>query len=93
MDKEEIQDAMNRLLTKGLVVSKERTYPFRGKEEYYELTKEIAEKVGYTKKVGFLRKNQQMLAPIERLHDISMILSKAREAIEKGDIKQTMESS
>ena len=92
MDKEEIQDAMNRLLTKGLVVRKERTYPFRGKEEYYELTKEIAEKVGYTKKVGFLRKNQQMLAPIEQLHDISMILSKARESIEKGDIGQTMES-
>ena len=50
MDKEEVEYALNGLAMKGLIVRKEQRYgyyPFGRKEEYYELAKAIAERVGY----------------------------------------------
>src|SRR5919109_317589 len=53
MDKVEVEDAIMRLAMKGLVIKHERR-SFTGKEEYYELPKEIADKVGVAKKSGLL---------------------------------------
>ena len=54
MDKIEIEDALMRLSMKGLVISRQAK-TFTGKEEYYELPKEIADKVGVTKRTGLFR--------------------------------------
>lgn len=95
MDREEVEYALTRLATKGLVVRKEQRYgyyPFGRKEEYYELAKEIAEKVGSTKRIGFLHRTKAVSAPVQQLRDMSEILGEAKAAIEKGDLDATTSS-
>jgi tetratricopeptide (TPR) repeat protein len=92
MDKEEVDYALTRLSMKGLVLRKEQRYgyyPFGRKEEYYELAKTIAERVGSTKRTGFLHRTKTISAPVQQLRDISEILGDARMAIEKGDLDAT----
>jgi tetratricopeptide (TPR) repeat protein len=92
MDKEEVDYALNGLAMKGLVVRKEQRYgyyPFGRKEEYYELAKAIAERVGTTKQTGFLHRTKTISAPVQQLRDISEILGEAKMAIEKGDLDAT----
>ena len=90
MDKVEIEDALMRLAMKGLVLKHERK-GFTGKEEYYELAKEIAEKVGVSKRSG-LFSSRQVSAPIQQLKDISEILGKAKDSIEQGNLAATLDS-
>lgn len=92
MDKEEVQYALTRLAMKGLIVRKEQRYgyyPFGRKEEYYELAKDIKERVGSTRKTGFLHRTKTVSAPVQQLRDISQILEDAKTAIEKGDLEAT----
>lgn len=89
MDKAEVEDALMRLGMKGLVIRHERK-SFTGKEEYYELPKEIADKVGVTKRSG-LFSSKQVTAPMQQLKDIKEVLGKAKESIEKGDLTSTLE--
>lgn len=92
MDKEEVEYALTRLAMKGLVVRREQKYgyyPFGRKEEYYELAKAIAEKVGNTKRTGLLHRTKTISAPVQQLRDISEILGEVRLAIEKGDLDTT----
>jgi tetratricopeptide (TPR) repeat protein len=92
MDKEEVEYALTRLVMKGLVVRREQKYgyyPFGRKEEYYELAKAIAEKVGNTKRTGLLHRTKTISAPVQQLRDISEILGEVRLAIEKGDLDAT----
>jgi tetratricopeptide (TPR) repeat protein len=90
MDREEVEDAMMRLSMKGLALKKEKK-TFTSKEEYYELTKEIADKVGVAKRSGLLGKSKVIYAPIQQLKDISEILGRAKESVEKGDLNATIE--
>ena len=89
MDKVEVEDALMRLAMKGLVIKRERR-SFTGKEEYYELPKEIADKVGMTKKSGLFT-TRQVSAPVQQLKDIKEVLAKAKDSIEKGDLASTLE--
>jgi tetratricopeptide (TPR) repeat protein len=89
MDKVEIEDALMRLAMKGLVIKHERR-SFTGKEEYYELPKEIADKVGMTKRSGLFG-TKQVSAPLQQLKDIKEVLTKAKDSIEKGDLANTLE--
>lgn len=89
MDRAEVEDALMRLAMKGLVIKHERR-TFTGKEEYYELPKEIATKVGVTKKSGFFG-TKQVSAPVQQLKDIKEVLTKAKDSIEKGDLASTLE--
>lgn len=90
MDREEVEDAMMRLSMKGLALKKEKK-TFTSKEEYYELTKEIADKVGVAKRSGLLGKSKEIYAPIQQLKDISEILGRAKDSVEKGDLNATIE--
>jgi hypothetical protein len=89
MDKAEVEDALMRLAMKGLVIKHERR-TFTGKEEYYELPSEIANKVGVTKKSGLLG-TKQVSAPLQQLKDIKEVLTKAKDSIERGDLASTLE--
>src|ERR687883_1700645 len=89
MDRAEVEDALMRLAMKGLVIKHERR-SFTGKEEYFELAKEIANKVGVTKRTG-LFSSKQVSAPMQQLKDIKEILTKAKDSIEKGDLVSTLE--
>src|ERR671911_1363559 len=89
MDRAEVEDALMRLAMKGLVIKRERR-TFTGKEEYYELPSEIANKVGVTKKTGLFG-SKQVSAPFQQLKDIKEVLTKAKDSIEKGDLASTLE--
>jgi tetratricopeptide (TPR) repeat protein len=94
MDRLEVEDALTRLSMKGLVVRKERKEIhgfFTSKEEYYELVKEIADKVGVAKRVGLLGHSKEVSAPVQQLRDIVEVLGKAKESVEKGDVDATVE--
>jgi tetratricopeptide (TPR) repeat protein len=94
MDKSEVEDAFMRLSMKGLTLRKESKEIhgfFTSKEEYYELVKEIADKVGVAKRVGFFGHSKEVSAPVKQLRDIIEVLGKAKESIEKGDVNATIE--
>jgi tetratricopeptide (TPR) repeat protein len=94
MDRLEVEEALTRLSMKGLVVRKERKEIhgfFTSKEEYYELVKEIADKVGVAKRVGLLGHSKEVSAPVQQLRDIVEVLGKAKESVEKGDVDATVE--
>lgn len=89
MDKADVDDALLRLSMKGLVLRKEKKN-FFSKEEYFELSKEIALKVGTFKRSGFMGKSREVSPPVQQLKDISEILSKMRDSVEQGDVDATI---
>ena len=91
MGTEEVQDAMTRLSMKGLTLKREKK-SFASKEEYYELTKDIAEKVGTAKRSGFFGKGKEIYAPLQQLRDISQVVNRAKESVEKGDVNATLDN-
>lgn len=90
MDRAEVEDALMRLSMKGLVTKHERR-SFTGKEEFYELAKEIADKVGMVKRTGLFGTNKEVAAPVQQVKDIREVLGKAKEAVERGDLSETLE--
>jgi tetratricopeptide (TPR) repeat protein len=88
IDKVEVEDAIMRLSMKGLLTRREKRN-ITGMEEYYELTKDVADKVGVTKRVGLFGKEKQVSAPVQQLKDISEVLGRAKEAVERGDLDAT----
>lgn len=94
MDRVEVEDALSRLSMKGLIVRRERKEIhgfFTSKEEYYELVKEIADKVGVAKRIGLLGHSKEVSAPVQQLRDIVEVIGKAKESVEKGDVNTTVE--
>ena len=89
MDKADVDDALLRLSMKGLVLRKEKKN-FFNKEEYFELSKEIALKVGTLKRSGFMGKSREVSPPVQQLKDISEILAKMRDSVEQGDVQATI---
>src|SRR5574339_279318 len=71
MDRAEVEDALMRLAMKGLVTKHEKRN-FTGKEEFYELAKEIADKVGTIKRTGLFGTNKEVTAPVQQVKDIRM---------------------
>ena len=87
IDRVEVEDAILRLSMKGLLTRREKRN-ITGMEEYFELTKEIADKVGSTKKGGLFRK-KEVSAPMQQLKDISDVLGRTKESVERGDLAAT----
>ena len=50
---------------------------------------DIADKVGVTKRVGLFGKEKHTSAPVQQLKDISEVLGRAKEAVERGDLDAT----
>lgn len=90
IDKVEVEEAITRLSMKGLLTRREKRN-ITGMEERLEITKEIADKVGVTKRVGLFG-GKQVSAPMQQLKDISEVLGRAKEAIERGDLEITKEA-
>ncbi len=92
MDREDIEEAINNLLLKGLIIrSQRRTISgwVGGKEDHYSLTKELAEKIGIEKEGPFGRP-VQVSGPMLQLKDLSEHLAKTKRAVEKGDLNGTL---
>jgi tetratricopeptide (TPR) repeat protein len=91
MDRSDVEDAATRLAMKGLLIRREKK-GITSKEEYYEIAKEIADKIGYAKNTGFLKRSKIISAPLQELKDISEIIGTAKMSVEKGDLQLTTEA-
>ena len=95
MDKQDVQDAAMSLILKGLIIKREKKEIhgfFTSKEEYYELTREIANRLGSTTRDGLFGVKRKVTAPIQELKDIIGILAKLRHGVESGDVNTTLEA-
>jgi tetratricopeptide (TPR) repeat protein len=90
MDSQDVQEAIMRLSMKGLVTIKQKK-SITGKEEYYELSRDISDKLGEVKRSGFL-KPKEYSAPIQEIKDIIEILDKSTESVKNGNLNQTVDS-
>ncbi|MDW0135965.1 MAG: tetratricopeptide repeat protein [Nitrososphaeraceae archaeon] len=90
MDSQDVQEAIMRLSMKGLVTIKQKK-SITGKEEYYELSRDISDKLGEVKRSGFL-KPKEYSAPIQEIKDIIEILDKSAESVKNGDLNKTIDS-
>jgi tetratricopeptide (TPR) repeat protein len=90
MDRLDVEEALMRLSMKGLVIVKQKK-SITGKEEYYELSRDISDKLGEVKRSGFL-KPKEYSAPIQEIKDIIEILDKSIESVKNGDLNQTVDS-
>ena len=90
MDKLDVEEAIMRLSMKGLVTIKQKK-SITGKEEYYELSRDISDKLGEVKRSGFL-KPKEYSAPIQEIKDIIEILDKSIESVKNGDLNPTVDS-
>jgi tetratricopeptide (TPR) repeat protein len=90
MDKQDVEDALFRLSMKGLVTIKEKK-SYLGKDVSYELSRDISDKLGETKRSGFF-KSKEYSAPIKEVKDIIEILDKSIESVKNGDIDKTIDS-
>ena len=90
MDSQDVQEAIMRLSMKGLVTIKQKK-SITGKEEYYEFSRDISDKLGEVKRSGFL-KPKEYSAPIQEIKDIIEILDKSTESVKNGDLNQTIDS-
>lgn len=87
MDKQDVEDALLRLDMKGLVIRREKR-GFTGKEEYYELAKDLSHKLGENRRTGFLKYNREFSAPLNEIKDILEILNNSIEYVNTGDLTQ-----
>ena len=91
MDRQDVEEAATRLTVKGLLIKRVKK-GITSKEEYYEMAKDIAERVGYAKHTGFLKKTKAISAPLQELKDISEVIGSAKISVEKGELQSTIEA-
>lgn len=94
MDRGEIEEAINNLLLKGLIIRKERRIIAGftgGREEHYALSKELEAKIGIDKERPF-GAPQRPSGPVLQLKSLSEQIAKTRRAVEKGDLAGTLDS-
>jgi len=92
MDREDIEEAINNLLLKGLIIRKEKRGLGLGKEEYYALAKQLAEKIGIEKERPFGDPRKDVSGPVLQFKDLSEHIAKTKHAVEKGDLANTSSS-
>ena len=91
MDRQDVEEAAMRLTMKGLLIRREKK-GLTSKEEYYEMAKEIADKVGYAKRTSFLKGSKTISAPLQELKDISELIGNAKISVDKGELQLTIEA-
>jgi tetratricopeptide (TPR) repeat protein len=91
MDRQDVEEAAMRLTMKGLLIRREKK-GLTSKEEYYEMAKEIADKVGYAKHTSFLKGSKTISAPLQELKDISELIGNAKISVDKGELQLTIEA-
>ena len=90
LDKADAQDALRKLLEKGLIVQNEKRDGL-SKIPIYDLTTEVAERMRTKKKGLFGITKKQLPKPVKNLKEMSQAIQSVREAIEEENIEKTME--
>ncbi|MBI3841636.1 MAG: tetratricopeptide repeat protein [Thaumarchaeota archaeon] len=89
LGKAEVEDAMKKLMEKGLIIKKEKKQGFH-KQEIYELAPEIAEKIGAEKKSKFGFATKKSSASINNLKELIQAIQATKSAIERLDVDETL---
>jgi len=90
LDKADAEDALRKLLEKGLIVQHEKRDGL-SKIPIYDLTADVAERMGKEKKGLFGITKKQLPKPIKNLKEISLTIQSVRESIEEQDVEKTIE--
>lgn len=100
MNRQEIEEALNSLLLKGLVVKKTgiQLGLTMGKEDQYELAPEFASRLGLEKPqtmhIDVDEKRNRSKEVLEKVHvfkELSEEIDKTRSSVEKGDVEAAIE--
>jgi tetratricopeptide (TPR) repeat protein len=91
MDKQDVEEAALRLTMKGLLIKREKK-GITSKEIYYDMAKDIADRVGYAKPAGLFNRSKTISAPLQELRDISEVIGNAKISVEKGELQSTIEA-
>jgi tetratricopeptide (TPR) repeat protein len=90
LDKVDAEDALRKLLEKGLIVQHEKRDGL-SKIPIYDLTTEVAERMGKEKKGLFGITKKQLPKPVKNLKELSQAIQSVRESIEEEDVEKTMQ--
>ncbi len=88
LGKAEVEDAARKLLEKGLIIKREKKQGFHT-QEFFEISPELAEKMGVERKSKFQIKKKSSVS-IQHLKDISEAIQVVRSSIERLDVEETL---
>ena len=91
LDKVDAEDALRKLLEKGLIVQNEKRDGL-SKIPIYDLAQDVAEKMGKEKKGLFGITRKTLPTPVKNLKEISLAIQSVKESIEEEDVEKTMET-
>ncbi|MCV0373609.1 MAG: tetratricopeptide repeat protein [Nitrosarchaeum sp.] len=91
LDKADAEEALRKLLEKGLIVQNEKRDGL-SKIPIYDLAPDVAEKMGKEKKGLFGITRKQLPTPVKNLKELSHAIQAVRESIEAEDIEKTMDN-
>ncbi len=89
LDKVDAENALKKLLEKGLIVQNEKREGL-SKIPIYDLAPNVAEKIGKEKKGLFGITRKTLPKPVKNLKELSQAIQLAKESIEDGDVGKTM---
>ena len=90
LDKADTENALNKLLEKGLIVKNEKRDGL-SKIPVYDLAQDVAEKIGKEKKGLFGITRKKLPAPVKNLKEISHAIQAVKEAIADENVEKTIE--
>ena len=90
LDKVDAENALRKLLEKGLIVMNEKREGL-SKIPIYDLTSDVAEKIGKEKKGLFGITKKQLPKPVKNLKEISQAIQAVKESIEEENVEKTIE--
>ena len=89
LDKVDAENALKKLLEKGLILQNEKRDGL-SKIPVYDLAPNVAEKIGKEKKGLFGITKKKLPKPVKNLKELSQAIQSAKEAIEEEDAEKTM---
>jgi len=90
LDKADADNALEKLLEKGLIVQNEKRDGL-SKIPIYDLAPNVAEKIGKEKKGLFGITKKTLPKPVKNLKELSQAIQTVKETIEEGDVEKTIE--
>ena len=91
VDRVDAEEALNKLLEKGLIVKNEKRQGLN-KIQTYDLTQEMAKKVGAEKKGLLDIRKQKLPSSVKNLKEISQAIQNVKATIEEEDVEKTIEN-
>ncbi len=90
LDKADADNAIKKLLEKGLIIQNEKRDGL-SKIPVYDLAADVAKKIGKEKKGLFGITRKKLPTPVKNLKELSHAIQSVKEAIENEDVEKTMD--